>query len=320
MSGEEIPTFWLEPIDELIAHLDAERGLSTAYQLSTRHSLESFAAWAIARGRKDWAAIEPVDLSQFLSDGKSRGLAAASLKLEAIALRIFFRFLVARQRLVHDPALHLHTPKIERYLPETLRPEQVEKLLDAIPLESAAGKRDRAIFELLYASGLRAAELCRLRLEEYHPQEGVVRVTGKGEKTRMVPVGRAAIAAMEDYLRLVRPGLVRPRTGSQVFLSLRGKPLTPQRIWQLAKVYAALAGLEENVYPHLLRHSFATHLLANGADLRIIQELLGHADISTTQIYTHVETGRLRQVHRQFHPRSHFKMKANFDPPGEGAG
>ncbi len=310
MAALEIPPAFLDPLDEFIAHLDAERGLSTAYQLSTRHSLETFAKWALQAGREDWGAIVPVDPGVYLSHRKSLGLAPASLKLEAVALRVFFRFLTARGVIAADPTLHLHTPKIGLTLPETLRPEQVVQLLEAIPTTTPAGLRDRAIFELLYACGLRASEVCRLRLEEYQAEERTLRVTGKGEKTRMIPVGSRALEAVEIYLGRVRPELVRPRTGSHLFLSLRGRALTPQRIWQLAKEYAGMAGLTGAVYPHLLRHSFATHLLGNGADLRVIQELLGHADLSTTQIYTHVESGRLRQVHRQFHPRSKMRSKS----------
>lgn len=313
-SPADVPPEFLSFIDEFIAHLDAERGLSTAYQLSTRHSLESFARWAQAQKLIDWASIQAAHLGQYLAERKKQGLAPASIKLEAVALRIFLRFLTARNKLVSDPARHLPTPKIGQNLPETLRPEQVEKLLECIPTNTPTGLRDRAIFEVFYACGLRAAEVCRLRLEEVQLEERTLRVTGKGEKTRLVPIGSKAIEALEGYLRQVRPGWVRPKTGSQLFLSLRGRPLTPQRLWQLAKQYARMAGLEENVYPHLLRHSFATHLLANGADLRVIQELLGHADLATTQVYTQVESGRLRKVHAQFHPRARMRRTTPDEP------
>ncbi|MEM6917131.1 MAG: tyrosine-type recombinase/integrase, partial [Verrucomicrobiota bacterium] len=157
--------------------------------------------------------------------------------------------------------------------------------------------------ELLYASGLRVSELTGARLENFFPEEGVIRVTGKGKKTRMVPVGSSAREALSAYLEIERPALVRSKTGSEIFLSKWGKSLTTTRIWQIVKERARIAGIEANVYPHLLRHSFATHLLGNGADLRVIQELLGHADIATTQIYTHVDQKHLRNVHRKFHPR-----------------
>jgi integrase/recombinase XerD len=180
----------------------------------------------------------------------------------------------------------------------------VEKLIESINTHTELGLRDRAIIELLYASGLRISELASARLEEFNVEEGMLRVTGKGNKTRIVPVGGKACAALAAYLSTERSKLVKPRSGSELFLSKRGSRLTTSRIWQIVKDRARQSGLESNVYPHLLRHSFATHLLGNGADLRIIQEMLGHADISTTQVYTHVDQHRLKAVHRQFHPRA----------------
>lgn len=294
-----------DALDEFILHLDVERGLSVNYQLSTRHSVETFFAWLQPQVKGcQLVDITPDHLSAYLVHRKQFGLAAASIKLEAVALRVFFRFLSIRKILIKDPSIFLGTPKIERYLPDTLRVDQMERFLTGIPNSTPAGLRDRAIFELLYSSGLRVSEVCNLRIEEFYLEEQVVRVTGKGAKTRMVPVGGKALEAITAYLRGGRPKLVSKRSGSHVFLSIRGKALTIQRIWQLAKEYASIAGLEENVYPHLFRHSFATHLLANGADLRIIQEMLGHADIATTQIYTHVDKDHLRAIHQKFHPRS----------------
>jgi integrase/recombinase XerD len=192
---------------------------------------------------------------------------------------------------------------VERYLPETLNEAQMEQFLESIPTEQPLGLRDRAIIELLYASGLRISELTNARLEHLCLEEHVIRVTGKGNKTRLVPVGAKARSAIEAYLNKERPLHVKRRTGSELFLSIRGGKLTTARCWQIVKTRARHAGLEENVYPHLLRHSFATHLLGNGADLRLIQEMLGHADISTTQVYTHVDKDRLKSVHHKYHPR-----------------
>jgi integrase/recombinase XerD len=293
-----------EQIEAFLAHLAVERGLSVNYQLSTQRSLETFAGWAEKHARVPLREVTPAHLTDFLAWRKRAGLAAASIKLEAVALRIFFRFLTARGILREDPAEHLATPRIEGYLPETLNREQVERLLESIREADPLGRRDRAMMELLYASGLRVSELCNLRLENLNLNEGFVRVTGKGNKTRLVPVGGAAREAIARYLQSERPELVGRRTGGEVFLSVRGRKLTPQRIWQLVKQYAARAGLGEEVYPHILRHSFATHLLAGGADLRIIQEMLGHANIATTQIYTHVDRSQLRAVHKKFHPRA----------------
>jgi integrase/recombinase XerD len=291
-------------IEDFLAYLAVERGLSVNYQLSTQRSLETFGGWLEKSARIALHEVTPAHLTDYLAWRKRAGLAAASIKLEAVALRIFFRFLCARGHLRDDPAEHLATPRIESYLPETLNRPQVEQLLTSIRENDPLGRRDRAMLELLYASGLRVSELCDLRLENLNLDEGFVRVTGKGNKTRLVPVGRAACQAMAQYLNGERPGLVTRRTGGEVFLSVRGRKLTPQRIWQLVKLYAARAGLGTEVYPHILRHSFATHLLAGGADLRIIQEMLGHANISTTQIYTHVDRSQLRAVHKKFHPRA----------------
>jgi integrase/recombinase XerD len=294
-----------EFIDQFLLYLATERGLSTNYQLSTQRSLETFAKWLSGVARiSALDDVKPGHFAEYLTWRKRAGLAAASIKLEAIALRVFFRFLLARKILSSNPAENLSVPRIEKYLPETLDTSAIKRLLESIREADTFGLRDRAMLELLYASGLRISELCNVRLENLDLNEGLIRVTGKGNKTRLVPVGSAARAALARYLEIERPKLVSRRTGAEVFLSVRGRKLTPQRVWQLIKRYAARAGLEANVYPHLLRHSFATHLLAGGADLRIIQEMLGHVDISTTQIYTHVDSSRLKAVHRKFHPRA----------------
>jgi integrase/recombinase XerD len=219
-----------------------------------------------------------------------------------VALKIFFRYLAGEGRIDRDPTEALALPRIERYLPETLNELEVEQLIESIDVKAPLGLRDRAMMELLYASGLRISELAGARLENFDAD--ILRVTGKGNKTRLVPVGRKASEALAAYLSTERPKLVKQRTGNEIFLSARGTKLTTARIWQVVKRIARQSGIEKNVYPHLLRHSFATHLLGNGADLRIIQEMLGHADISTTQVYTHVDQQRLKAVHRQFHPRA----------------
>jgi len=290
-------------IDTFIRYLAVERGLSDNYQLSTRRSLTEFSEWC---GRKEIAQAVDVKTSHFsdyLGERKRGGLAASSIKLIVVALKIFFRFLVARRELPRDPTEGLSLPQIERYLPETLNELQVEQLIDAIDTMVPLGLRDRAIVELLYASGLRISELANARIENFATEERLLRVTGKGNKTRLVPVGGRACEALAAYVSTERPKLVKRNTRSEIFLSTRGTKLTTTRIWQIVKKHAKRAGLEANVYPHLLRHSFATHLLSNGADLRIIQEMLGHADISTTQLYTHVDQQRLKAVHRKFHPR-----------------
>jgi integrase/recombinase XerD len=294
-----------DAIDSFIRFLAVERGLSENYQLSTQRSLSEFARWCAAKKKIDSPrAVTLAAISEYLGERKRAGLSASSIKLIAVALKIFFRFLAGRGLIRHDPAEALALPRIERYLPETLNELQVEEFLESIDTKAAHGLRDRAMIELLYASGLRISELANTRLENFNFEERIVRVTGKGNKTRLVPVGRKACEAVAAYLSLERPKLVKPRTSSEIFISQRGAKLTTARIWQIVKKHAKRAGLEQSVYPHLLRHSFATHLLGNGADLRIIQEMLGHADISTTQVYTHVDQQRLKAVHRQFHPRA----------------
>lgn len=291
-------------LETFLLYLATERGLSTNYQLSTRASLERFFSWLkTVTGITELSAITSQHLHDFLSVEKARGLASTSIKLEVVALRIFFRFLCARKILLSDPAEKLPLPKLPHSLPQPLSLQAIQKLLMAPQGETPLEIRDRALLELLYACGLRISELCHARLENIDLEEGMIRVTGKGNKTRLVPVGQAAITAIENYLSIARPKLLSPKSGAAIFLSVRGHPLTPARIWQLVLYYAKHAGLEEAVHPHQLRHSFATHLLAGGADLRIIQEMLGHASIATTQIYTQVDRSQLKKIHQQFHPR-----------------
>jgi integrase/recombinase XerD len=315
-------------IDDFILYLATERGLSDNYQLSTRLSLEGFARWlerrklvaAMGEAALDQllqSGAEPpqveadarnvtlAEISDYLAHKKRLGLSAASIKLVVVAIKIFFRWLHARGRLPADVAENLPLPRTERYLPETMNELQVDRLLDGVDVAAPRGLRDRAILELLYASGLRVSELVNARLEFFNFDEGTIRVFGKGSKERLVPVGRAACDAIRAYVERERPECVTKKSGSEIFLSSRGgRKLTTVRVWQIVKEVAKRAGLDLNVYPHLLRHSFATHLLSNGADLRIIQEMLGHADISTTEIYTHVDQRRLKAVHHRFHPRA----------------
>ena len=296
----------LDSIDSFILHLATERGLSTNYQLLVRRVLEALASWL-----KQDLEIEAIDavttqhLTDYLGRRKKDGLAASSARVELVAIKIFFRWLAARGKRVGDPAEPILPPRMEKHLPGTLNEGDARQLVESIQGNDPLDRRDRAILELFYASGLRLSELISARLENLSLEEGWIRVTGKGNKTRLSPVGEAAREAISAYLTHARPLLVKPKkTQSHLFLSQLGGALTRERVWQIVKKRAEQAGLGEHVHPHLLRHSFATHLLNNGADLRVIQEMLGHADIATTQIYTHVDQKRLKQVHRQFHPRA----------------
>ena len=290
-------------IDSFILYLATERGLSTAYQLSVQQTLAKLLPWCEANGHKEWRDLGTDELSSFLSHLRKTELDASSLRIALVHLKVFFRFLQKRNLIEIDPAEPILAPKTAARLPETLNAEAVTQLLTSIDPAKRLGRRDLAILELFYSSGLRLSEICNSRLEYLDLEDRFLRVTGKGNKTRLVPVGGRALEALNTYLANERPTLVSRKTSSQIFISIRGTQLSPDRVRQIVKERAKQAGIAQNIYPHLLRHSFATHLLENGADLRVIQELLGHADISTTQIYTHVDQKRLKAVHKNFHPR-----------------
>jgi integrase/recombinase XerD len=296
----------LDRIDAFILHLATERGLSTSYQLLVRGVLEAFSSWMSENtGVSDVSVVTTDHLAAYLGARKKTGLAASSARVELIALKIFFRWLNARRFREGDPAEPILPPRQEKHLPDTMNESEVEQLLESVRGSAPLDRRDRAILELFYASGLRLSELVNAKLENLSLEEGWIRVTGKGNKTRLTPVGGSAREALHAYLDHARPELVKARTSSHIFLSRNGTLLTTARVWQIVKERAAMAGLDPaKVHPHLLRHSFATHLLNHGADLRVIQEMLGHADIATTQIYTHVDQHRLKEVHRKFHPRA----------------
>jgi len=304
------PMIWESEIEECLGWLATEKDHAPNSQFLNRVALEAFAAWIEREGEVPaLAAIETARLDAFLRAQRSeRDLAPASLKIIVVALRHFFRRLRANGKIAHDPTARLELPKIDRFLPETLSEEDVDRLLKADFPETALGRRDRAILEVFYASGLRLSELAGARIEAYVKEEGdaggLLRVVGKGNKERIVPLGRKAVEALDDWLGAGRPALAKARSGGEIFLGRDGNRLTPARIQQIVKEIARRSGIEKNVYPHLLRHSFATHLLSHGADLRVIQELLGHASLATTQIYTHVDASRLRDIHRRFHPRA----------------
>lgn len=287
-------------IHQFIMYLAVERGLSPAYQNSIRQSLDSLATWA---NGKSLPNIGTDQLADFVAYRKSESLSNASLRILVVHLKVFFCFLASRGLVVADVAEPLIAPKTESTLPDTVSVEMIQSLLESIDLSKQLGKRDRAILELFYSSGLRLSEICKLRIEQYDADEGLIRVTGKGNKTRVVPVGEAAKSSIEIYISGERPSLVKSKTSSHIFISVRGGALSADRVRSIVKQRAGNAGIQSNMYPHLLRHCFATHLIENGADLRVIQEMLGHADISTTQIYTHVDQKRLKGIHGKFHPR-----------------
>lgn len=292
-------------IDGFIIHLATERGLSVNYQILVRRVLEAFAGWFHLRQQSEKVAdVTTEHVAGYLAQRKRDGLAASSARVELIAIKTFFRWLAARRHTVADPAEAILPPRQEKRLPDALNELEVRKWVESVAGVAPLDRRDRAILELFYASGVRLSELADARLEHLSLEEGWLRVTGKGAKTRLCPVGTAARESLAAWLEHGRPELVGPKTQSHVFISRNGTRLTTARIQQIIKERAEQCGIDPaRVHPHLLRHSFATHLLNNGADLRVIQEMLGHADISTTQIYTHVDQARLKEVHRRFHPR-----------------
>jgi integrase/recombinase XerD len=234
---------------------------------------------------------------------KDLGLAPSSIRRSVSAIHTYFKFLLGEGLVPADPSERLNTPKKWRTLPEVLSVDEVERLLAAISLDEPLVFRDRAMLELAYGAGLRVSEWIGIEVKEVLLEDAIIRVFGKGSKERLVPIGRSAIGAVGLYLRELRPRLERGEGKGKLFLNARGKPLSRMGAWQILRKYVELAGITKHVSPHTLRHSFATHLLEGGADLRAVQEMLGHADIATTQIYTHVDREYLRSVHKQFHPR-----------------
>lgn len=289
-------------IKEFDQYLATELGLSVAYRESVRQTLRALTQWTVSSSL-DWNNLGTDELAEFLKQRREESLCPASVRLTTVHLKVFFRWLLSNQHFPMDPAEPLMASRSNRQLPETLDAATIEMWISSVDTSMPLGKRDRAILELFYSSGLRLSELCNARLENLDEEEGFLRIQGKGKKTRMTRVGTRALAALTDYLTNERPRLVKSRTRSEIFLGVRGAALTPERVRQIVKERALKAGLELPIYPHMLRHSFATHLLEGGADLRIIQELLGHSDIATTQIYTHVSSQGLKDTHRKFHPR-----------------
>lgn len=297
---------WEEAIEGCLGFLATEKSHAVNTQLINRLVLESFAGWM----EKNHPALEPglllkEHIRSFLrSQRMERKLAPSSMKMIVVALRHFFAHLKREGLVGHDLLPALDLPRLERLLPDTLSEAEVEQLLAVNLPETPLGLRDRALLEVLYASGLRAGEITGLRLENVLHEEKLLRVIGKGDKERLVPMGGKALDAIDRWLVRGRPLLVKPKTGGELFLGEHGRRLTTARVWQIVQEMARLAGLQKKIWPHLLRHSFATHLLSHGADLRAIQEMLGHASLATTQIYTHVDQARLKEVHRRFHPRA----------------
>lgn len=289
-------------IDRFADALWLESGLSDNTIQAYRRDLLALARYQGGRNRTLTRATRE-DLQAHLGDCFTRGLRAGSSARALSALRRFYRFLLREAEIEVDPSLDIASPKLGKPLPGSLSESDVDRLLDAPDVKQALGCRDRAMLETLYATGLRVSELVQLRLGELRVDPGVVRIMGKGGKERLVPLGESAMAAIEAYSRTVRSELLRSHSSDFVFVTRRGSGMTRQAFWQLVKRHARTAGISVALSPHTLRHAFATHLLNHGADLRSVQMLLGHSDLSTTQIYTHVARERLKNLHARHHPR-----------------
>ena len=301
-------------VEDFLVYLRHERGQAEHTEKTYAALLGNFLNWAEKQGFREWSAIKLRDLMEFLDHERKRALkgepkesagrlSSESLYLQIAALRAFYNFAETEKLLPHNIAENLSLPRRWKRLPKSLSNSEIEQLLKPEAVATPESLCDQAVLELAYASGLRLAELRAIRLEQLHLDAGFVTVIGKGNKERVTPLGRTAIAAIHHYLEAGRPKLVTPKTPANVFLNRCGRAFSATTLWRRIKRRVARAEIGRNVTPHMLRHSFATHLLENGADLRVIQELLGHANISTTEVYTHVGASRLRDIHRRFHPR-----------------
>lgn len=289
-------------LDEFIDRIWLEEGLARNTLDSYRQDLSQFATWLQTHLKKHLAEVTQGDIQQYLAFRFPTSKPRSVSRLIA-SLRRLYRFALRENKISTDPTLQIDSPKLPRSLPKSLSEEEVESLLKAPNLHEPIGLRDRAMLEVLYASGLRVSELVGLKVTEVSLNEGVVRATGKGSKTRLVPLGEEAVEWVARYLNEGRPEILQKRLNDSLFVTQRGEGMTRQAFWYLIKRYSLLAGIHKPMSPHVLRHAFATHLLNHGADLRVVQMLLGHADISTTQIYTHVARERLKQLHSIHHPR-----------------
>lgn len=293
-----------EMIREFLTYLTVERGLAVNTLSAYSRDLEQFAVFLRERGIASFSEVKGQMLVDYLHSLHLKGFTATTLARKLAAIRSLFHFLAHELHLSGDPSVTIDSPKPALRLPKVLNLTEVTALLKPPEERTVSIYRDQAMLELLYATGVRVTELVSLRLEDINLEIGYIRCFGKGSKERLVPMGQQACDALADYINKARPRIERRISGTYIFLNLQGHPLTRQAFWHIIKVRAERAGIIRPVTPHVLRHSFATHLLENGADLRSVQEMLGHADISTTQIYTHVTRTRLREVYDKTHPRA----------------
>jgi integrase/recombinase XerD len=291
-------------VDQFLDYILLERGLSDNTRAAYRSDLDAFHAHLDRRGIHSLNAVERDDVLDFLMAEKQRGLNTSSLCRRLVTLKVFFRYLEREGLLRRNVTEVMDSPRMWKILPDSLSGREVDRLLAAPDVTRPAGIRDRAILETFYGTGIRVSELCGLCVSDVHTDAGYIRCIGKGNKERIVPIGRQALHWIDRYREEARPPVAPGGVREPLFLSRAGRGYTRQTVWRLIRRYARQAGIAKPVSPHTLRHSFASHLLANGAPLRVIQEMLGHADITTTQQYTHIDANRLKSIHHRFHPRS----------------
>ena len=285
-------------------HLEIEKGASPRTTEAYMRDIARFATFCITKGAREPATASARILREYVYHLKDLGLSPSSIRRNVSAVRSYFRFMLGEGELVRDPSERLEAPRRWRTLPEVLTVEEAAKLIAAPSLDEPLAFRDRAMLEIAYGAGLRVSEWITMSVRDVLMDDHLVRVFGKGSKERLVPIGRKAIGAVAIYLRELRPKLEKGKGRGILFLNSRGEPLSRMGAWKILRKYVDIAGIDKPVSPHTLRHSFATHLLEGGADLRAVQEMLGHSDISTTQVYTHVDREFLRSVHKQYHPRA----------------
>jgi len=290
-------------VEEYLHFLAVERGASLNTLEAYSRDLGQFLDYVRGSGVASPLAVSPEHVTAFLAELRGQGLSSASVNRKLAAIRGFYKYLLREARVEENPLARVETARAWIRLPGALSREEMETLLGQPAEATPAGIRDRAMLELLYATGLRVSELATLTLNRVNRQMGFLVTVGKGRKERIVPVGQSALGWLGRYIEQARPVFLKKRTSNALFLNRSGERFTRQGLWKLIKKYARMAGLERKVHPHTFRHSFATHLLEGGADLRSVQVMLGHADISTTQIYTHVTRERLKEIHKRFHPR-----------------
>jgi len=293
-----------EFIDEFMNYLSVERGLAKNTLLAYRRDLDKYIDYLSKKGIKTTAAVSREHVSNFMFDLKKHDMSPTTICRNLAAVKMFHRFLVRENLAKEDPTTLVDTPKLWMRIPSVLTQAEVESMILAASGKKIQQIRDQAILEIFYASGLRVSELSDLKTTSINYDVGFVRAVGKGSKERIIPLGMKAREAIGKYLLRARPKLLKNQTNDTLFLSRLGKKISRQSLWAVIKFYARKANIKKTIKPHTLRHTFATHLLEHGADLRSVQEMLGHADISTTQIYTHVDKERLKSVHKQFHPRN----------------